>query len=184
MSTILAVADTSVLINLIHSGCPAKIVSAAQISLCATDQVLKELKWIPAEFESIRRHIKSVTLSGNAHDRYMQIAQEQNKHSLDDGEATTLAYALERNLPVLMDDRKGLRACKREKVAFLTSVDVFRRALQGSLSRAVVADAVYRALQDGRMQVQPDDEKWVVRLIGKQRAKGCLSLPARLRNTL
>ena len=113
-----------------------------------------------------------------------KLPKKQNKHSLDDGEATTLAYALERNLPVLMDDRKGLRACKREKVAFLTSVDVFRRALQGGMRRAVVAVAVYKALQNGKMQVQPDDEKWVLRLIGKQRAKGCLSLPVRLRNTL
>ena len=185
----LAVADASVLINLIHSGSFAGMVSAAGMSLCATGQVLRELQAGDAEFDSGRLRsalagVERVELSSKAHGEYRQLTQGQLEHSLDDGEAETIAYAHDLSLPALMDERKGIGFCEQKGIDFFTSVDVFRRALKGGLGRAAVAEAVYRALKDGNMGVRPEDLCWVASLIGKQRAKSCPSLPERFRRGL
>ncbi len=49
------------------------------------------------------------------------------------------------------------------------------------LGLARLADAVFRALQDGKMRVLTEHLAWVVGLIGEERAALCSSLPRRAR---
>lgn len=44
-----------------------------------------------------------------------------------------------------------------------------------------LADAVFNALHDGRMRLLPHHLKWVVGLIGPERAGQCRSLPRSVR---
>jgi len=45
-----------------------------------------------------------------------------------------------------------------------------------------MAEAVFRALHDGRMGVLPYHLEWIVGLIGDERAALCPSLPRRVRS--
>ena len=188
MLKVLAVADASVLINLISSGSFASVVTAADMRLRATEKVIGELQAGGTGSDAGRlvrsalARIEVARLSGKAIGRRRQLSHSRLMRSLGDGEATTIAYAHASGLPALMDERKGMKVCQQAGIDCFTSVDVFRRALKGGLSQAAVAEAVYRALQDANMGVRPEDQRWVVDLIGRQRAKSCRSLPERIRS--
>jgi hypothetical protein len=103
--------------------------------------------------------------------------------TLDDGEAATIAMAFELRGVAVIDESKGRRLALQfaPGVSLLASIDFFchplvERVLDGSL-----ADAVFNALQQARMQVLPSHHDWVVQLIGPERAPLCLSLPRSIR---
>jgi hypothetical protein len=58
---------------------------------------------------------------------------------------------------------------------------VFYGSVQDGLGKDALADAVFRALRDGRMRVFPHHMEWVVGLIGPERAAECASLPSAIR---
>jgi predicted nucleic acid-binding protein len=104
--------------------------------------------------------------------------------TLDDGEAATIACALEKNAVAVVDDRKAVALCMRRypDLVVASTVDLFaHNAIVTVLGRAPLADAVYAALQTARMRVPERYEGWVVDLIGETRASSCASLRARLR---
>jgi len=105
--------------------------------------------------------------------------------TLDDGEAATIACAIERAAVALIDDRKAIRICT-ERFPNLTvgcTVDVLaQRHVQAALGRQL-GEAVYSALENGRMRVPDRYGPWVVDLIGKERAAGCRSLAKRFRES-
>ena len=103
--------------------------------------------------------------------------------TLDDGGAATIACAIERSAVALIDDRKAIRICKEDfpNLTVGCTVDVLaQRDVRAALGRQL-GEAVYSALERGRMRVPDRYGPWVVHLIGKERAAGCRSLPKRLR---
>jgi hypothetical protein len=60
----------------------------------------------------------------------------------------------------------------------LTTVDLFAEAaVETSLGRRGLCEAVFRSLQTARMRVPAERQLWVVDLIGDVRASKCPSLP-------
>ena len=188
MTETAAVADASVLINLIAAGCFTEVANAAGIhTIYATKQVICELQaksvFATEERRTALATVETVVLDpdGRAYNNYMQMIDEDR---LDDGEASTIAYAHSLDLPALIDERRGMRICRKIGGRSFTSVDLFRRAEQGgTLTREKIAEAVFRALIDAKMWVAQQDEQWVLSLIGRERAKRCLSLRERIRES-
>jgi predicted nucleic acid-binding protein len=100
--------------------------------------------------------------------------------TLDDGEAATIAYALEIGATPIIDERKAHRICNERfpSFALASTVDLLAHAsIEAELGREALTDAVLQALLNARMRVLPHRIKWVVDLIGHSRACECPSLP-------
>jgi len=104
--------------------------------------------------------------------------------TLDDGEAATIAYALEYSATVLIDERKANKICEQRFLELPTGCTVDLLAhddIKAVLGRDCLADAVFNALYYGRMRILAHHAEWVVNLIGPERAGRCMSLPRSVR---
>jgi predicted nucleic acid-binding protein len=110
----------------------------------------------------------------------MNLVSGAASDSLDDGEAATIAFALEQSAIALIDERKANRIC-RERFAGLAvakTIDVLaHKNVQAAMGRDRLAEAVFNALNDSRMRVPIDQIEWVIQLLGAERAAKCVSLP-------
>jgi predicted nucleic acid-binding protein len=117
-------------------------------------------------------------------DHFEDLVAGPAAETLDDGEASTIACAIETKALALIDERKAIASCARKHPSLIIgrTVDVFAHdAVERALGHAALADAVFSTLQNARMRVSPHHEKWVVDLIGNARTRDCPSLPGRLR---
>lgn len=106
------------------------------------------------------------------------------RSTLDDGEAATIACALELSAFPLIDERKARRFCAQRypDLSFGCTIDIFKHPEVGSaLGDSELAIAVLNALKKSRMRVPQHHLAWVVNLIGAENAAGCLSLPRSVR---
>ena len=189
------VADTSVLINLNATKCAETILDALPNPFLAVSEVILELKSgvqtgrddaaaIDAWHTSGRVQIVQLGVTGMKH--FASLVSGSVAQTLDDGEAATIAYALELKphaIP-LIDERKANRICAARfaGLAAGSTVDLLAQDnVQTALGRGHLADAVFNALYTGRMRVLPHHLKWVVDLIGPGRAGQCRSLPRSVR---
>jgi predicted nucleic acid-binding protein len=104
--------------------------------------------------------------------------------TLDDGEAATIAYGVEKGVITLIDERKATRICgeRYPRLTVGNSLDVLTySAVLATLGDDSTADAVFNALRFARMRVPPPSLKWVVELIGAERAAMCECLPRAFR---
>ena len=104
--------------------------------------------------------------------------------TLDDGEAATIAYAVEKQGVAIIDERKAKRICRARftQLHVASTIDLIGLDVVASaLGPRLHAESVFKALMDGRMRVLPEHLDWVVGLIGTERAAQCLSLPAHAR---
>ena len=187
------VADASVVINLIASGFAGKILD----TLAGPLRVPREVQ---AELESGRNrgHEDADKLAGLVAAGKVAIADldaaglrcfstltaSPAGGALDDGEAAAIAYAVEHDATVLIDERKAIRLCA-DRFSHLTvgsSVDLVGcPAVRATLGQDL-PDALFNMLSVGRMRVLPQHLDWVAEQIGRHRAARCPSLPARYRN--
>ena len=104
--------------------------------------------------------------------------------TLDDGEAATIAYAVENDATILIDEKKATRLCA-ERFNHLTvgsTVDLIGcQAVRTRLDQDL-AHAIFNMLLGARMRVPPQYLDWVVAQIGPARAAQCPALPGRYRN--
>ena len=186
------VVDTSVIINLNATGCAHAILQALPSRCVVVEQVSLELQ---VDRRTGRRNAKALGMlldqqlvelaelgdAGRSH--FVNLVSGSAAQTLDDGEAATIACAIERQAVALIDERKAIRICA-ERFPNLTvgcTVDVFaQRQVQTALGPRL-ADAVFNALDRGRMRVPDQYGRWVVDLIGQERAALCRSLPKRFR---
>lgn len=104
--------------------------------------------------------------------------------TLDDGEAATIANALAHAGTALIDERKATRLCAERfpQLRLACTDDVLNHPeIQRQLGAQALSDAVFNALDSGRMRVLPQHLEWIVELIGVERAALCQSLPRRVR---
>jgi predicted nucleic acid-binding protein len=100
--------------------------------------------------------------------------------TLDDGEAATIAYAVERGIFPVIDERKAHRVCKERYPTLRAgcTMDIFsHNAVQKALGRDNLAASVKNALANARMRVFPHYLDWVMELIGRDNAAHYASLP-------
>ena len=192
-SALPVVADTSVLINLNETGYSTAILGALPNRFLVVEEVSFEIEVDSrtgrndAEALSAlvaQRSVELVRLGDAGTRHFISLVSGPANQTLDDGEAATIAYALEHDAIALIDERKAIRICTERfgEISTGCTVDIFTQDdVQRILTRDTLADAVFNALYQGGMRVPAHYVEWVVNLIGKERAALCRSLPASVR---
>ena len=192
-SSLPIVIDASVSINLNATGRAQEILSAIANEVLMVDIVRDELirggdKGRPdAELTSrlIRdRLITVVRLGDSGWSHFEQLVSGEAAQTLDDGEAATIAYALEVGAIALIDERKATRLCAKRfaDLELASTVDLLAHPhLHRVMGRDALANAVFLALLHARMSVQPHHVDWVTGLIGPNKTAQCKSLPKSIR---
>jgi predicted nucleic acid-binding protein len=190
---VMVIADASAVINLNASGCAATMLKALPNRVMLVDTVVSELRSDKRTGRNDAKLLRSMidadlvgvkALADLTTNHFADLVAGPAAETLDDGEAATLACALEIDAAAIIDDRKAVALCTRKypSLVVASTVDVFaHEAVEVALGRAKLADAVYAALQTARMRVPIRHEEWVVALIGEGRARNCSSLRGRLR---
>lgn len=193
-SALSVVADTSVVINLNATGYSEALLGALPNRFLVVEEVFFEFEVDSrtgrndAEALSAlvsQGRVDSVRLGDAGTQHFISLVSGPANQTLDDGEAATIAYALEHCAIALIDERKAIRICAERFGELSTgcTVDIFAHDdVQRILTRDTLADAVFNALHQGRMRVPEHYVGWVVNLIGKERAARCRSLPASVRS--
>lgn len=186
------IADASVAINLNATGHAKRILKALSKRVVVVDVVVGELNEgvhkAPEHADLLDDLVADGLIEvmglgpvGMAHFESLVIGSASQ--TLDDGEAATIAYALQVGALALIDERKAIRVCGERfpQLRLGCTVDVLahdsvQRALAERLSPAIL-----NALQGARMRVLPQHIDWVVKVIGPEQARTCLSLPVAAR---
>lgn len=185
------VLDTSVVINLNATGCADAILRALPNRCVVVEQVSLELQ---AGRQTGRGDADALAMlidqelvghaqlgdTGMRH--FANLVSGSAAETLDDGEAGTIACALEQGGAVaLVDERKAIRICAERfpSLGMGCTVDVLaQRHVRAALGSSL-ADAVFNALNRDHMWVPDHHGQWILDLIGTARAAGCRSLPKR-----
>ncbi len=189
----LLIADTSVLINLNATGRAAGILAALPFQVGMPDPVAAELgedrrsgrndATLVAELVAAGL-LRPIRLGEAGQAVFASLVIGPAADTLDDGEAATIACAVERAACPVIDERKALRLCGRRFPAMrvlCTAELLLAEPVLRALEQTAAAEAVFRTLQAARMRVADDWVAPVVRLIGSDRAAVCSSLPGRVR---
>ena len=187
-------ADTSVVINLHATGRAELILPALPNRIVVVEEVVRELEggrrtgrtdavalegWIAGGL------VETARLGAAGRGHFGELANGRAAETLDDGEAATVAGALERDAVALIDERKATRICGDRFPHLLTActVDVLaQRDVRAACGLDGIAEAIFEALHRGRMRVPEHYGQWVVEVIGLERAARCRSLPRRFRS--
>jgi predicted nucleic acid-binding protein len=190
------IVDASTLINLNGTGCAAAILRAIPNRVIVMDAVVDELRM---DNRSSRDDAKLLT-SHIAEDLVLELAIGALKSdhfeslvlgnatdTLDDGEAATIACAIEMHAVAVIDERKARRICRARYpgVVVASTVDILALdCVTKALGDVRLAEATYNALTAARMRILPEHIEWVVSLIGAERAVLCTSLPEHVRTAI
>jgi predicted nucleic acid-binding protein len=190
----LLVADASTVINLNATGCAEAILRALPNRVAVVDVVPRELELgrrqgrpnIDLLNALVAAELVTIVKLDDASDRYFEsLVVGSAATTLDDGEAASIAYAVEHRGIVIVDERKANRICRERFPALRagSTVDIFAQAeIERALGRETLAQALVNALQLARMSVLPQDVEWVVGVIGPEQAALCRSLPQSVRH--
>ena len=188
-NTSLIALDASIAINLNATGCAADILACFAGRIVLTDIVLGELEDGVAKGRGSaaltrqlieKGSIRLVSLSEEGLRCFEQLVIGDAAMTLDDGEAATIAYAIETGAIAVIDERKANRICAERfrSVQLAATVDLLAHPdVQRMIGRTSLSDAVFAALTEARMRVFPHHVAWVLDLIGAERARQCRSLP-------
>lgn len=188
-------ADTSAVINLNATGCAAQILRAIPNKLLVVDVVLGELEEgrrrgrRDADFlqELVREGLAQIVkLDEDASLHFERLVVGPAAMTLDDGEAATIAWAVRWGAVAVIDERKATRIGAElfSALRIACTVDMLvHPKVQDGLGKELLADAVFRALRDGRMRVFPQHIEWVIGLIGPEKVEACRSLPGSARRS-
>ena len=186
------VVDTSVVINLSATRCAGAILESLPNRCVVVEDVLRELqaglrtgRGDAAVLSALvnQRLVEQIRLGNTGLSDFARLVNGLAAETLDDGEAATIACAVETGGIAVIDERKAIRICAERfpNLALGCTVDLLaQRDVQAALGHGL-ADAVFNALERGRMHVPDQYGRWVVELIGVERAARCRSLPKRFR---
>lgn len=187
--SVIAVLDTSAVINLNATGRADGILRALPNRAVVVEAVMEELeqgRLRGRENAELTRKLVLAGLveivklgpAGGIHLEELAIGKAAD--TLDDGEAATIAHALESGAVPIIDERKAHRICGERYTDLVAgcTIDLFSHpAVEEQLGRDALSAAVLQALTIARMSVLPKRAGWVVDLIGRDRAATCTSLP-------
>ncbi len=185
----LLIADTSVVINLNATGCAETLLRALPHRVAVVDVVVDEIKGglRKGRQDAARLAqlidaglIEVVTLGPQGLLHFESLVIGASGGTLDDGEAATIAFAVENSARALVEERKARRlaADQYASVPLGCTVDLLKHAhVERALGSAGIADALHNALTHARMRVLPHHIAWVVGIIGDERVAACPCLP-------
>jgi predicted nucleic acid-binding protein len=183
------VADTSVVINLNATARAADILRSLPFRVVVTAMVAEELSEDrrsgrdDAELLAtlIRDGlVRTVSLNEAGLGIFGDLVIGPASETLDDGEASTIAYAAVHGIAPVIDERKGLKICRLRfpSIRPKCTVDLFAEsAVMAALGRSALGDAIFQALRTARMRIPSEHIQWVIEQIGADRASLCPSLP-------
>lgn len=187
--------DTSVVINLASTDIADRILRTLPNPAFVLDAVQDDLARNPGKdrraFDVLAELIQTATvrlaMASNFSQGYFEnLVDGSGPDTLDDGEAATIAYALEQNATAILDERKALRICRERYPALQTAstIDILcHPSIERSLGRDLLCNAVMKAL-DAHMRVLPDHINWLVDLLGAEKVVKYASIPASIRASL
>lgn len=184
--------DASAVINLNGSGAARLILGALRQEVVVAADVIEELARGTANGRRDAELFEELIAQGVITQRALGVSSlalfetltiGPSATTLEDGEAATIALALEIGGAAVIDESKGRRLAAQHApgVPLIASIEVFCHPMvQGALGVAL-ADAVFGALQQSRMQVLASHHAWIAALLGPERLPLCLSLPRSVR---
>jgi predicted nucleic acid-binding protein len=187
------VADASVWINIIAGGQGIAILRALVRPPILPRIVLGELERgrdkgrATAErmAELIEMGLVEVAdLHTDAEATFISLVAGPISETLDDGEAATLAHALQIGGTAMIDERKaiGLAGRRFPALPIVSSAELLLSPItRGVLNEDQIAVMLHAALQSARMRVPDEYLAEVCRILGPVRAADCTSLPATMR---
>ena len=190
------IVDTSVAINLNATAYASKIIEAIPNSIMIVDIVQEELNNGTLKGNNDANLLSKLITAGlievvhlGKHGMFLfeRLVSGNASQSLDDGEAATIASAIEANSIALIDERKATKICDIyfPELPLACTMDIFNHPnVKSSLGQKFLADAVFNALQRARMNVHSHYIDWVIELIGHKNAINCKSLPRKIRKKL
>jgi predicted nucleic acid-binding protein len=188
------VADASTVINLIATGCAPSIITAVPNRLLVVDIVAGELDSGRPRGRrdadllgqlAAAGHVDIVSMGELGWQYFEGLVAGPAVETLDDGEAATIAYAVEHNATAVLDETKATRLCgvRFPRLRLMSTVDILLHPeVLRTLGEEGLSDAVFAALRDARMRVFSHHLAEVVRLIRPERAALCQSLPRGFRS--
>jgi predicted nucleic acid-binding protein len=182
--------DASATINLLGTGMAGRIVRLLDHPVTMADRTFREIRRHPingcdhaGELDELARggHLRIETLNKDANSLFFDLIADDLDGGLDDGEAAAIALAVSTgpSTAVITDDRKArnLLARRWPMQRIHCSIDILAvQKIEASLTRPILADAIYSALKNARMRVPVAKRAWVTDLIGAVRAADCPSL--------
>jgi predicted nucleic acid-binding protein len=191
----LLVADASVWINLVAGARASDVIRVLamrpQISRIALDELErgrdKGRRTAAALADLIKDGLVEVAeLPSEAEETFLNLVAGPVSQTLDDGEAATLALALQIGAVAIIDERKAINLARDRFPALQiisTAELLLSDAVRSVFSDEELGNVLYRALQEARMRVPEHLLKAVCACVGPERAAGCVSLPARARQS-
>ena len=184
----IVVADTSVLINLEASGHAGTIIQAAFGVLLMTRNAVEELYEgerhgysTATELRTLQSAgvVKVVELDDAEEEIFRALIEGPAVHTLGDGEAATIAFAVQNNAIALIDENKAKRICaeRYNGIHVITTTDVMLHSQIVLALGASHVEAVHAALKYARMHVPSERVSDIVQLLGHDRLVECPSLP-------
>jgi predicted nucleic acid-binding protein len=189
----LLVADTSTAINLHASGSAREILRALPNQVVVAETILVELEAGKRRGRRDADHLQALINDGFVEvismgdvgvRHFEELVIGPAAETLDDGEAATIAVAIEHRGIALIDERKAHRMCRQRYPDLRTgcTVDIFVHPdVRRALGEQKLASSVLSTLMHARMHVLPHHADWVVKLIGPDNAAHCNSLPKAVR---
>jgi predicted nucleic acid-binding protein len=182
------IADTSTIINLNASGNSREILRAVPNRVVVAETIFSELEAGKQQGHQDADYLKELLNDGLV--EIITIGDVGTRHfeglvigpataTLDDGEAATIAIAIEQQGIAIIDERKAHRICSERypDLRIGCTVDIFAHpAVLRTLGEQKLALSVFNALTDARMNVLPHHADWVVKLVGPEKAAHCHSL--------
>lgn len=188
------VLDASVIINFLGSGIPEQILESLNANLFVAEPVFKEVMHDPSKRVSLPTWLQQIEAQGlieviklrdEALALYLELVAELPPDHLDDGEAATIAVAIQLGAIPVLDEKRARRIFQSRYPHLPLSSTAALFQYSGAIDRISqheMRGALFHALSIARMQVQPELIDWVIGVIGEENAKLCPSLPKRFRS--
>lgn len=167
------VVDHGVLLSLNATGCAARILGPLHRPVIIPRTVHEgfgqrhNFDWLPEMLATGRAVIADLGPQGLLHFETLVIGPAVT--TLDDGEAATIASALEARAIAVIDEPKAIALCAERFPGLTTAstVDLLRQdAVEGALGNDGIRQAALRALKTARMRVPNRHKEWALTLFG------------------
>jgi len=182
------VVDASVMINLLGTGRCADVLRIVSRKVLIDELAWQEVTSDPFSKDSGQKAMQSlvesalveqVRLSDSAFERFLSLTGATPPDDLGDGEAATIAQALDLRAVPIIDERKATRIALSIEPSrpVLHTIDILGCSeVADALTERELGDLIYCALVYARMRVAAPCREWVSALIGPERVKDCPSL--------
>ena len=189
------IADASVLINFLGTGIAGTLLANLKRPLLMAEEAVGEVKRHPLPGADLATDLASLRGSGlidvvqlgaigRAH--FYELTANDLTGGLDDGEAATIALAVERGDTsiVVLDEKKAARVLAEGwpgRASAHSGMLLAQPQTRGVLSSAEFAQACCCALEHSRMRVPTEALEWMVDVIGMEQARTFATLAKMLR---